>query len=426
MKNERLIALKILVTFFQQKDHLSHLLNQEKCTPLVKELCYGVTRFYFRLEAIALSLMKKSPKDKEIEIILLMGLYQLYFLRMPDYAVVKETVNLLSYINKTWAKGLVNAVLRRFCREQDEILTNLEKNNNFHHNHPAWFVKQIKKDWPDHWQQIVKNNDAHPPMTLRINTRATNRENYLRVLQENNIAANPTTYSAEGIILEKPCGVEDLPHFSQGVVSVQDEAAQMAPSLLQLKPHLSLLDACCAPGGKTCHILEIEQVDCTALDVEPKRLLKVQENLQRLHLQATVILGDALKPNDWWSGMQFDRILLDAPCSATGVIRRHPDIKILRTPDEIKNVIQVQSQLLKSVWPLLKPGGILLYATCSLLKDENENQVAKFLQEHKNGESLTIKATWGHSTGHGRQILPGENNMDGFFYSVLKKKEAWE
>lgn len=423
-KNERLQALNILITLLQEKTPLLHLMQATSAlSPLSKELCFGVCRHYYRLEALANCLLTKRPKQIDIWICLLMGLYQLHYLRIPDYAVVKETVGLLTPIKKPWAKGLVNAVLRSYCREQEAVIARLTDNTAFIYGHPDWLVKRIQQAWPDHWQALLQANDLHPPMSLRINCARTNVPDYMIRLQTAGIDARLHHHAPNGITLTSPCDVHELPGFADGDVSVQDEAAQLATSLLALKPGLRLLDACCAPGGKTCHILETQPdlSTCVALDIEKSRLARVQDNLTRLHLHATLIQGDGLQPQTWWDGVPFDRILLDAPCSATGVIRRHPDIKLLRTDAEITAVAQLQHDLLHALWPLLAPGGIMVYATCSIMPEENEQQIARFIASHPNCQFLNSEKPWGHSTGHGWQILPGENNMDGFFYSVVQK-----
>ncbi len=422
-KNERLQALQILIAVLQEQTPLLHLMHAADLSPLSKELCFGVCRHYYRLEALANCLVTKRPKQIDVWICLLMGLYQLHYLRIPDYAVVKETVALLAPIKKPWAKGLVNAVLRTYCREQEALLTRLTDNTAFIFGHPDWLVKRIKSAWPQHWQNILLANDVHPPMSLRVNCARTTASDYLTRLQDAGIDARLLEHAPNGITLTTPCDVYDLPGFAEGDVSVQDEAAQLAASLLTLKPGLRVLDACCAPGGKTCHILETQPdlSSCVALDVEKNRLTRVQDNLNRLGLNAMLVQGDGLQPKTWWDGLAFDRILLDAPCSATGVIRRHPDIKLLRSKAEIIAVAQLQHDLLEALWPLLAPGGIMVYATCSIMPEENEQQVATFITTQTDCQFIPSEQPWGHSTGHGWQILPGENNMDGFFYSVLRK-----
>jgi 16S rRNA (cytosine967-C5)-methyltransferase len=424
MKNDRLQALFILIKLLQDKTPLLHLIQSDKAlSPFSKELCFGVSRQYIRLEALAGVLLKKRPKQVDIWLILLLGLYQLHFLNKPDYAVVKETVSLLDTCKKPWAKGLVNAVLRNYCREREALLAKLANNKPFTHGHPQWLVKRLQHDWPQDWQTILHANDQHSPMSLRVNANKTTATHYLNRLQQVQLEAHVLSHAPNGVALVKPCDVQDLPGFVTGDVSVQDEAAQLAVTLLDLQPGLRVLDACCAPGGKTGHILETQDklAFCLALDIDQKRLERVRENLNRLQLSATLQIGNGLHPETWWDGQPFDRILLDAPCSATGVIRRHPDIKLLRTAADVSTVAQTQRHLLHALWPLLKPGGSLVYATCSILLEENEQQIQQFIQTQSNCQFTPIEQTWGRLTGHGWQILPGENNMDGFFYSVLKK-----
>lgn len=423
-KNERLQALRILTAVLQDHTPLSHLMSSASdLSPLSKEICFGVCRHYFRLAAIADQLLSKRPKEVEVWASLLMGLYQLYYLRVPDYAVVKETVALLEQVKKSWAKGLVNAILRTYCREQEKLLAGLQDNPAFLYGHPEWLIKRLQKTWPSNWQTILQANDMHPPMSLRVNSRHASAKVYLQRLQKAGIDAHPHEYALQGIGITTPCDVHKLPGFTTGDVSVQDEAAQLAVSLLALKPGLRVLDACAAPGGKTCHILESEASlsACIALDIDNKRLVRVQENLNRLNLQATLLKGDGVHPETWWDGILFDRILLDAPCSATGVIRRHPDIKLLRTEADITSVTKLQHDLLHALWPLLAPGGIMVYATCSIMPEENEQQICDFIASQHDCQFLAQEQPWGHATKHGWQILPGDNNMDGFFYSLLTK-----
>jgi len=422
--NERLQALHSLTKLLQDKTPLSHLLQSApNLTPLIQEICFGVCRHYYHLQAIADQLVKKRPKELDVWVSLLIGLYQLHYLRIPDYAVVKETVALLAQIKKPWAKGLVNAVLRTFCREQEQILAAINDTPTFLYNHPEWFIARLRQDWPNNWQAILQENDAHPPMSLRVNAKQCTAADYLNRLQEAGVDARLAEHAPQGIELITPCDVHDLPGFASGEVSVQDGAAQLAASLLALKPGLRVLDACCAPGGKTCHILESEPklAACVALDVDHKRLKRVSENLARLQLEATLLQGDGVHPQAWWDGIPFDRILLDAPCSATGVIRRHPDIKLLRSEADITAATRIQHDLLHALWPLLAPGGILVYATCSVMPEENEQQIASFIASQKDCVFAAKDYAWGESTGHGWQILPGNNHMDGFFYSVLIK-----
>ena len=411
------------MAIFQHKTPLSHL--SAPLSPFARELCYGVCRHHVRLVALAQTLMQKRPKQALIEMVILLGLYQLHFLKHAPHAVVHETVSLIKTGKFSWARGLVNGVLRQYCRQHESIVEKLQQNPAFIHGHPNWLVQRIQHAWPNHCEAILRANDQHPPMSLRVNARHTHRDDYLRTLETHHMPAHKHRHAPCGITLEHPCDIQQLPGFLDGSCSVQDEAAQLAVSLLDLKPGLSLLDACCAPGGKTTHCLEQEPnlSACYALDISFARLQRVADNLKRLKLQAHLIQGDALLPETWWHGDLFDRILLDAPCSATGVIRRHPDIKCLRTEVEIQAVVELQAQMLRTMWTLLKPGGRMVYATCSIMPSENQHQIEQFMT-HTPDAHLDPGPTppWALETGNGWQILPGENNMDGFFYAVIHKK----
>lgn len=415
-RKQALIALHEVIIEHRPLSHL-----QVELTPFAQTLTFGVLRYYVRLNAIAKHLLSKPIKKKEAHLILLMGLFELEYLQKPPYAVVNEAVSLLNDNKLSWAKGLINALLRRFTREKEAIHMALSHNADYQYNTPAWLLERIQNAYPNHWQQIITENDKHPPMSLRVNLQKSTRETYKHQVQ-----ATEIPHTQAGLILEKPINTSELPGFSQGEVSVQDGAAQLAATLLQLQPGLRVLDACAAPGGKTCHILETEPklAQCTALDIDKKRVQKIQENLKRLQLDTlnvSVKIGDALEPNTWWDGELFDRILLDAPCSALGIMRRHPDIKYLRTPEDITHITKVQSQLLRTLWPLLKPGGRFIYATCSIMPEENEQQISDFASNEPSCKIMSIPGEIGLATPHGMQILPGTHAMDGFFYSLLEK-----
>lgn len=422
--SERQQALHCLKRVFQQKTPLSHVLKEASVSPLTKALCFGVCRQYVRLSLLADQLMQQRPKNLEIWLCILMGLYELYDLHTPDYAAVQETVALLNHPKVNWAKRLVNAILRRYCREREALQTMLAQNPAFIHGHPAWLVDRIQHAWPQHWQAILQANDQHPPMTIRVNGNTHTPQTYLNLLHEAGITAHLHPYASQGLVLAHPVDVSSLPGFAEGQCSVQDAAAQLTALLMPPQPDLLILDACCAPGGKLGHLLEHMPTSTTLVGVEidEKRLLRVKENLHRLNQTAHLIIGDATQPDTWWDGRLFDRILLDAPCSALGVIRRHPDIKHLRTSEEVTAIVRLQAQLLTRLWPLLAPQGQLIYATCSILPEENELQVAAFVKQTPFCTALKPDVSWGHWTGHGLQLLPGEADMDGFFYSVLKKR----
>jgi len=405
--------------------------NERADRPLIREMCYGVCREYHRLRAILEGLLTRpiKAKDSDIQALLLVGLYQLISMRVPDHASVSETVSATRDLNKPWARGLVNGVLRSFLRERDQRMGEASNSEQAHWSHPQWLLDDIRTAWPDHWQTVLTANNQHPPMTLRVNLSQNSREDYLAKLASKDIRAFPLSLAPGAIQLKKPVDINQLPGFDEGWVSVQDEAAQLAAGLLDVHAGQRVLDVCAAPGGKTGHILETAEVELVAVDIAPRRLEKVRQNLQRLGKTAVLVKGDATHPEDWWDGQTFDRILLDAPCSATGVIRRHPDIKILRRTSDIQSLVELQAQILEAIWPLLAPGGMLLYATCSVLPCENNEQVTAFVEKHSEAKEMKIEGTWGHRSVAGRQVLPGDggNNagvvgMDGFYYACLKKQ----
>lgn len=348
--------------------------------PAIRHYCFGVLRFYHFLEHPLKKLLSKPLKDKDADIkaLLLIGLYELWTTPDKAYAIVDESVKAALALKKPWAKGLVNAVLRNFIRQRDDLLSKINEADAL--SHPNWLVKAFKKAWPDNWQMICEQNNQHPAMTLRVNHQQTTREAYLKHLAEMDIEAKALPFSEQAIVLAKPQDVHTLPGFDNGIISVQDQSAQLAASLLEISPNQRILDACAAPGGKCAHMLELEPtLDVHALELNPKRAIKLEQTLNRLKLKAKVIVQDATKPQDWWDKQLYDRILLDAPCTGTGVIARHPDIKLHLTRDKVEHAVETQKQLLTELWPLLKPGGMLVYSTCSVLPQENEQQIEDFL-----------------------------------------------
>ncbi|AQZ94080.1 16S rRNA (cytosine(967)-C(5))-methyltransferase RsmB [Halopseudomonas phragmitis] len=395
---------------------------------LTQELAFGTARWFQRLDGLANALLEKPLKaaERELHALLLVGLYQLLYTRIPAHAAIGETVNAAKTLKKPWASGLLNAVLRRAQREGAEQLAALERDPTIRLAHPRWLQKRLKQDWPDGWEAICQANNAHPPMTLRVNLARTSRSAYLSRLSDAGIDAEPCRFSSVGLRLLQPCDVSQLPGFTEGEVSVQDEAAQLAAPLLELKPGQRVLDACCAPGGKTCQILEQQSAldELVALDLEPKRLERVRENLERLQLHATLKAADARELSNWWDGRPFQRILLDAPCSATGVIRRHPDIKLTRQAEDIAALAQLQGQLLDQLWQTLDVGGVLVYATCSVLPEENSQTIAAFLARQPGARELEISADYGLAQPCGRQLLPQNDGHDGFYLAKLIKIAA--
>lgn len=434
MKNPRAIAACIIHQVCSQGRSLSAALEdlvlEGPDRPLVQALCYGSLRDYQRLAIITHGLLQKPLKqrDGDVRALIMLGLYQILQMRVPDHAAVSETVAATRELNKPWARGLVNAVLRNFLREREARLAAANKQEEGRWSHPQWLIDVLRSAWPEHWQQILTANNQQPPMSLRVNRSRTTVPEYLQQLQAAGITALASTQVAGAICLQQPVDVEQLPGFAQGLVSVQDEAAQLAAPLLALQDGQRVLDVCAAPGGKSGHILESAKVDLLALDVDGLRLQRVEQNLQRLGQTAQPVAGDACTPEQWWDGQAFDRILLDAPCSATGVIRRHPDIKLLRRPADLESLLKLQAKILDSVWPLLKPGGILLYATCSVLPQENVLQLEAFVDRQPDAVNRELRVAWGRPQKVGRQIFPGEGaapdtkgGMDGFYYACLHK-----
>jgi 16S rRNA (cytosine967-C5)-methyltransferase len=437
--NSRLAVVKILLQVTQHGRNLPDAIakytdnTEENDRPLIQAMSYGVIRLLPRLEYIADQLISKPLKTKDYDVVLLIlsGLYQLIEMRIPDHAAVSETVKVTKGLKKPWAKNLVNAILRNYQRQAETLTKQIKNNEVAEFAHPQWWLNIIKKNWLEEkrWQQILQANNQNPPMTLRVNTGHIKREDYLKLLEQNKITATAAKHSPDAIYLDKPVSVNSLPLFAEGKVSVQDEAAQLAAILLDPQKADRILDACAAPGGKTIHLLEREpEIDLLALDIEESRLERVQENLDRTQLKAQLLAANAFEPDTWWDKKPFDRILLDAPCSASGVIRRHPDIKLLRHKNDIPKLVQDQEQILSALWPLLKSGGMLLYATCSVLAEENTLQIQHFLQQHADAELQPINSDWGQQQIAGKQILPGEggkngeNGMDGFFYALIQKR----
>ncbi|WP_282283663.1 16S rRNA (cytosine(967)-C(5))-methyltransferase RsmB [Pseudomonas sp. PS02302] len=429
--NPRLAATRALAAVLAGRASLGSSLPEQlaKVDPrdraLAQDLAFGTARWQPRLSLLAEKLMEKPFKagDRDLEALLLIGLYQLFHTRIPAHAAIGETVGCVDKLKKSSAKGLLNAVLRRAQREYDSLLPVLEHDPAARLAHPRWLQKTLKARWPEQWEAIATANNLHPPLILRVNRRQGDRDSYLAELAAAGIEAVPCAFSADGIRLLQPQDVTVLPGFATGRLSVQDEAAQLAAELLELAPGQRVLDACAAPGGKTCHLLEREPglAEVVALDADAGRLQRVEQNLARLGLTARTLAADGRAVADWWDGTPFQRILLDAPCSATGVIRRHPDIKLTRQASDIAPLVQLQGELLDALWPTLEVGGILVYATCSVLPEENSDNLAAFLARTPGARELDIPAPWGLAQPHGRQLLPQPEGHDGFYYCKLIK-----
>ena len=457
-------------------------LDQERDRPLVQELSYGTLRLLPRLQAVARQLLNKPlrPEEAALEALILIGLYQLLATRIPPHAAVASTVAATRVLGKDWAAGLVNALLRRFQRERAALLAVAERDEEARWLFPRWLLERLRQDWPEDWEEIVAASNAQAPQWLRVNRLALERDAYRARLSPVAAPQPPGSDSPApsaipdapasapaALRLDPPLPMARLPGYAEGLVSIQDLHAQLAAPLLEVQPGERVLDACAAPGGKTAHLLELAagRLDLTALDLDPARLAQVTANLRRLGLQARVLAGDAAGPSADWvpvakadmaeadasvagsprtdlagTGVAFggqagdssldgsgpppffDRILLDAPCSATGVIRRHPDIKWLRRPTDIEALAARQTRLLEALWPLLAPGGTLLYVTCSLLATENEQVIRAFLSRHRDAVEAPIVADWGRPRASGRQVLPTLAGGDGFYFARLRKE----
>jgi 16S rRNA (cytosine967-C5)-methyltransferase len=433
--NQRAIAASVIHTVVMQHRSLSDLLPKvlekapdPKTQAFIKELCFGCLRWYSRLSAIANELLHTPMKDKHADVFCLMltGIYQIAHLSTPDYAAVSETVSAAKALKKPWAKGLLNQTLRAFVDNKDAILAKLSTDE-ARYAHPTWLIDTIKKAWPDNWGAILEANNTQAPLFLRVNRLKASVPDYLTQLDKAGIPAKAVTGCPDAIHVTTACPVTALPGFDKGLVSVQDISGQLATPLLKLKDGMNVLDCCAAPGSKTTHMLEIAPglSSLSAIDNQPSRLPKIRQNLERLdlpHNNVHLTLADVTHVNQWWSGTQFDHILVDAPCSATGVIRRHPDIKWLREARDINALTQLQALMLAKVWPLLKPGGLMLYSTCSILPAENSEQIQQFCKTHKDATLESLDLPIGHIQNAGWQVLPTIDGADGFFYALLKKK----
>lgn len=390
--------------------------------PLVQQLAYGTVRYWYRLEPVLAARQRRALKrrDGDLQALLLVALYELLDMRTPPHAAVDAAVAATRALGKGWASGLVNGILRRVLREPDALAASGDPGRD--HGWPAWLAERVAADWPDDWPAIAASGTARAPMTLRVHAGRNTTAGYRQRLADVGIAAEPHPHAPAALSLARPAPVEGLPGFAEGDVSVQDAAAQLAaPLLLPLSGH-RVLDACAAPGGKTGHIAELgPPTELVAVERDAERAAELDAGLARLAVQAQVMVADAADPGSWWDGRTFERILLDVPCSGTGVIRRHPDIRLLRRPGDIDALVAAQAALLAALWPLLAPGGMLVYTTCSILRRENAERVQRFLDDEPSATAAAIPADWGRADGPGRQVLPGEDGMDGFFYACLRR-----
>lgn len=394
-------------------------------------LCYGTLRRLPRHNAVLAKLLRnpKKPLNPMMRALLVLGLEQMVATRVPEHAALDATVAASRLVNQHKGAAFLNAILRRFQREREQIEASLKNDEAFKWSHPQWLIDKYRGDWPDDWESVLAANNAQPPMTLRVNRQKTTRDDYLKMLQSAGINAAAFTSSETAITLETPCGVDALPGFEEGLVSVQDGGAQCAAAFMHLDTGqdtpLRVLDACAAPGGKTLHMMEqAPGIELIALDISSERLERVQENADRLGFAPTLIAGSAIDPSAWWDGQLFDRILVDAPCSGSGVLRRHPDIKTLRRPKDAKTFPVFQTEILNQLWPLLKPGGRMLYATCSVFPQENERLMAAWQPTLKDAQSCPLECPLDNakSLNYGVQILPEATGSDGFYYAAVLKQ----
>ena len=391
--------------------------------PMVQDLCYGTLRFLGQVDAVLAKLLERPLKHEPLRNLLRVALYQLAHTRAAAHAVVDHAVRATAAIGQPAAKGLVNAVLRNFLRQREVLLDAARATDLGRYSHPQWWVDKLRSQYPSDYAGVLLHANAHPPLTLRVNARAVDVHAYLARLRDEAIAA--THIGGPAVMLDRPMPVERIPGFADGLASVQDAAAQYAAKALDPEPGARVLDACAAPGGKTTHLLERYDVEAIALDNDATRLERVGSNLARLHLAASLVCGDAAHPSQWWDGRPYRYILADVPCSASGVVRRHPDIKWLRRPEDIDGFAQRQGEILNALWQVLAPGGKLLYATCSVFDEENNAQIERFLHRHPDAQRLALPGPDTNAQQLAGQILPDEWH-DGFFYALLQKHGASE
>lgn len=380
----------------------------------LQDISYGVLRHYGQLGWILDALLSKPLQDRQIRCLLLVALYQLHHTKAAHHAIVDHAVKAARILNQA-TSGLVNAVLRNFLRKQTQLLAAAEQTEMGRYSYPHWWIAAVQAQYGQEADAILRAGNQHPPMTLRVNRRQSSVQEYMLELERHSIAAR--IIGNEAIMLQNPLPVNSLPGFQDGKVSVQDAGAQYAAHLLDIQNGMQVLDACAAPGGKTAHMLELADIEVTAIDRDGQRLQRVRDNLHRLKLRAEIVSGDASEPGEWWNNRQFQRILADVPCSASGVVRRHPDIKWLRRLHDLDTFAGQQQKIVTALWPLLAPGGKLLYATCSIFAPENQQAVDKFLRLTPDAIQLELTAP---DMTRG-QLIPNEQH-DGFFYALLQKR----
>lgn len=384
----------------------------------IQDLAYGTLRFLGWLEAILDALLKKPVPDARLRALLLVGLYQLEHTRAAPHAVVDHAVRTCEALGLVSAKGLTNAVLRNFLRERTALGAHARRSEVARYSHPQWWIDKLRAQYPSHYAAALDADNLHPPLALRVNRRRVATADYIALLTEHGIRAEVAGDAA--VILASPLPAHRIPGLGEGLVSVQDAAAQLAAPLLELLDGQRVLDACAAPGGKATHILELANVELFALDNDELRLERLRANLARLGLAANVRCADAAEPGSWWDGKPFERILVDVPCSASGVARRHPDIKWLRRASDIEQVGERQSRMLDALWQVLGRGGKLLYATCSVFREENGEQVSRFVERHPDATRVNLPALDNDPGLPAGQLLQNPRH-DGFFYALVQK-----
>lgn len=427
----RAAAARTVAAVFSGKNLDAALLREQRDVlpddlGLLRMLSFEVLRKHSHYSALAARMLNKPlPPYDPLHALILVGLHQLSDTRIPAHAAINETVSAVPAIGKPKTRGLVNATLRRFQRERTELESLISAKLPVRLSYPKWLVDQLRGDWGEELEAVLAAGNEAGPMSLRVNTQRQSVAEYAALLAEAGHPCRPIFGAPQGLQLDAPCPVEQLPGFDEGACSVQDASAQLAADLIgELTPGMRVLDACAAPGGKAAHLLERQpELTLLALDADPQRSQRISETLQRLQLEAEVVTADAASPKDWWDQTPFDAILLDAPCSGTGVIRRHPDIKWLRRESDIKTLAAGQLRLLKGLWPTLKPGGTLLYATCSILEAEGDAVIQQFLRTQGDAHVQAIDASWGEASVHGRKIAPG-GSWDGFYYARMSKAES--
>jgi 16S rRNA (cytosine967-C5)-methyltransferase len=381
-------------------------------------------RWWLRFDPAVDGLLQKSlrHKDPAVHALLVLGLVQLEILQLQDYAAVAATVEAARALQRPQLAGLVNAVLRRWQREREGLMIKLDAQPQTRHAHPAWLASALQRDWPAQAEAVMLADNAEPPLMLRVNRQRADRGALLERLRATDYAAEIHPWLSDALVLPHSTDVTRMPGFEDGLFAVQDGSAQIGADLAALSDGMRVLDACAAPGGKACHMLERADIDLTALEMDASRAERIQQNLMRLRLNAKIVIGDAGAPKGWWKGPAFDRILIDAPCSATGVMRRRPDVRLHRRESDIAAMHDQQRRILSALWPLLAPGGRLVYITCSMLRAENEVIVDELLASQADAQAVDFSLPVGQAAGTGWQILPGDGDLDGMYYAVLQKR----